>query len=244
MNRRINALIQKNEVLRHGYYRLFDRKDGGRFLDLSCGTRSDVREIVESFGYRWVGVDLHRPGVIQADAHELPFHDLQFDVVYASAAFEHYRDPWRVADEVRRVLKPGGYFCGLIAFIQPWHGESYYHFSHLGVAEMLHRMDFEILDIHGGDVNGATYLIRVLFPRNVGRALSLYPSLLYAIRKRVFPILFRSLLRGKRERLADKLDVLKDDDLRFAASIIFLSRKKEGSDPDNSRKLPGSIRIK
>jgi ubiquinone/menaquinone biosynthesis C-methylase UbiE len=238
MNHRIGALIQENEVLRHYCPRLFDKKSGGWFLDLSCGTRPDIREIVESFGYRWVGVDhIDHPRVIKADAHALPFHDSRFDIVYASAAFEHYRDPWRVADELKRVLRSGGHFCGLIAFIQPWHGDSYYHFSHLGVAEMLRRMDFEVLDIHAGDVDGATYLIRVLFHYwRIGRALSVYGRLLYSVRRRLFPLLVRCVFRGKKERLAKELAVLRDDDLRFAASIIFLSRKREGPDPDNSRK--------
>ncbi len=232
MNPRIGTLIRKDEVLRTYYHRLFDEKRRGWFLDLSCGSRTDIREVVEAFGYRWVGVDhIDYPRVMKADAHAMPFQDSQFDVVYAGAAFEHYRDPWRVAEEVKRVVKPGGYFCGLIAFIQPWHGESYYHFSHLGVAEMLQRAGFETLDIHAGDVNGVTYLIRLLFHyRNVGRVLSLYGSLLYAIRRRLFPFLVRCVLRGKMERLAKELAVLREDDLRFAASIIFLSRKGRGVD--------------
>jgi ubiquinone/menaquinone biosynthesis C-methylase UbiE len=230
MNRRTVRLIRENEVLRHYCHRLFDRRGGGRFLDLSCGNRPDVREVVESFDYTWVGVDhIEHPRVIKANAHALPFRDSRFDVVYASAAFEHYRDPWCVAHEVRRILKPGGYFCGLIAFIQPWHGASYYHFSHLGVAEMLHRIDFEVLDIHAGDVDGATYLIRLLFHYwNLGRVLSLYGRLLYVVRRHLFPLLIRCALHGKRERLAKELAVLKDDDLRFAASVIFLSRKTGG----------------
>jgi len=228
MKERIERLIRRDEVLRNYSHCLFDKKDRGQFLDLSCGTRSDIRDIVESFGYTWVGVDhIDHPGAIKADAHALPFHDSQFDVVYAGAAFEHYRDPWHVAEEVKRVLRPNGYFCGLIAFIQPWHGESYYHFSHLGVTEMLRRADFETLDIHAGDVNGVTYLIRLLFHyRNAGRVLSLYGSLLYAIRRQFFPLLVRCVLSRNKERRAKELAFLKDDDLRFAAAIIFLGRKR------------------
>lgn len=232
MTQHIDWLIRTNEVLRHYAHRLFDERRGGWFLGLSCGTRSDIREIVQSFGYTWVGVDhIDHPGVVKADAHALPFHDSQFDVVYAGAAFEHYCDPWHAASEMKRVLKPGGYFCRLVAFIQPWHGESYYHFSHLGVAEMLRRIDFEILDIHAGDVNGVTYLIRVLFHYwNVGRVLSLYGSLLYAVRRRFFPLLVRCALSRRKERMAKELALLKDDDLRFAAAIIFLGRKRAGTE--------------
>ena len=229
---RIERLIRRDEVLRDYSCRLFNKKDGGKFLDLSCGARSDIQEIVKSFGYTWVGVDhMDRSGVVKADAHALPFPDSQFDVVYAGAAFEHYRDPWHVAEEVRRVLRPNAYFCGLVAFVQPWHGESYYHFSHLGVREMLQRMDLEVLDIHAGDVNGVTYLIRVLFHYwNVGRVLSVYGSLLYGIRRWFFPLLVRFAMAGNKERRAKELASLRDDPLRFAASIIFLGRKKAPSE--------------
>ena len=82
VDRKILHLIQRNEVLRNYYKILFS--DSGqklRFLDLSCGTRTDIREIVEAFGHEWVGVDqIEHKLVIKADVHELPFSDSSFDV--------------------------------------------------------------------------------------------------------------------------------------------------------------------
>lgn len=111
IEKRIKGLICKNEVLRNYHQIIFSDKSETkpRFLDLSCGTRTDVREIVESFCYDWVGVDIiDAPSVIKSDAHHLPFRDAEFDIVYSAAAFEHYYDPWQVAHEVKRILKPRG----------------------------------------------------------------------------------------------------------------------------------------
>jgi SAM-dependent methyltransferase len=43
----------------------------------------------------------------------LPFGDNSFDLVYSNWVFEHVADPQRVANELLRVVKPGGYICAV-----------------------------------------------------------------------------------------------------------------------------------
>jgi ubiquinone/menaquinone biosynthesis C-methylase UbiE len=232
MSSRINYLLQQNEILKSYHEALFGEGTAGQlFLDLSCGTRTDIREVVEGLGSRWVGVDqIDCPGVIKADVHHLPFENSMFDVVFSAATFEHYYDPWQVAREVHRVVKPGGLFCGLIAFLQPWHGDSYYHFSYLGTRQMLSVSGFEVLDIRAGNDHAVPYLIRQMFPEPfavVGKALSTYGSFLALVRKKTFPLLVRLLYFNNKEAKEKRLQFLNDDDLRFAASILYLSRKPD-----------------
>lgn len=60
-------------------------------------------------------VVLHNPYVDHATLIEigkpLPFPDASFDIVIARSVLEHVDTPELVADEVMRVLKPGGWFC-------------------------------------------------------------------------------------------------------------------------------------
>jgi SAM-dependent methyltransferase len=67
---------------------------------------------------------------VVSDAHSLAsvFGENRFDVVWASSVWEHLKDPWLAAQEVLRVLRPGGLF-----FIQthqafPIHGYPDFYF--------------------------------------------------------------------------------------------------------------------
>lgn len=48
------------------------------------------------------------PGTIQASGMELPVRDGAVDVCFSSNVLEHVPHPWRMADELVRVTRPGG----------------------------------------------------------------------------------------------------------------------------------------
>jgi len=64
-----------------------------------------------------------------ADAHKLPFEDNSFGYVYSLAVFEHLHSPWIAANEIYRVLKPGGKVFTLTAFMQHMHGYPHHYFN-------------------------------------------------------------------------------------------------------------------
>lgn len=59
------------------------------------------------------------------DAHDLPFGDSTFDIVITTAVLEHVVDPPRVADEITRVTKVGGYLYSELPFLQSVHEGAY-----------------------------------------------------------------------------------------------------------------------
>lgn len=104
---------------------LFRRHVGGpgrRVLDLGC--RYGALTSFYADGNEVVGVDIDREALDAAaerlgietqwaDLDEpLAFDDGSFDVVVIGEVLEHIREPQRLLDEARRVLRPGGTLVG------------------------------------------------------------------------------------------------------------------------------------
>jgi ubiquinone/menaquinone biosynthesis C-methylase UbiE/uncharacterized protein YbaR (Trm112 family) len=83
---------------------------------------------------------------IVADAHELPFKDGSLDGVIIKNVFEHLKDPARVRDELRRVVKNGGRIYAKVPFMQPFHAvpDDYQRYSINGLHEFF--KDFNVLE--------------------------------------------------------------------------------------------------
>ncbi len=96
---------------------------GRRVLDVGCGAGVDLARFARG-GARGTGVDIAGSAVrlakdnfrqqalsgtfVEADGEQLPFEDGTFDLVYAHGVVQYTSDGERLANECRRVLKPGG----------------------------------------------------------------------------------------------------------------------------------------
>ncbi len=129
-------------------------------LEIGCGS-AQMREYIEAAGHRYIGTDIspirvnknpqqHSGPDILCDAHFLPFADQSIDLVYSSALTEHLACPYLAAQQVARCLKPGGYYLGNVSFLEPWHADSFFHMTPLGVYELLTQADFDIKNIWPG----------------------------------------------------------------------------------------------
>jgi SAM-dependent methyltransferase len=63
------------------------------------------------------------------DVHRLPFRDESVDFAFGGAVFEHLEDPWRAAEELWRVLRPGGYVYADWNFVFAYHGYPHHYFN-------------------------------------------------------------------------------------------------------------------
>ncbi|MBV9492523.1 MAG: class I SAM-dependent methyltransferase [Verrucomicrobia bacterium] len=125
---------------------LIEEARGGLVLNLSAGgTAKRFENVVEAEAAVFRHTDL------VADAHNLPFVDGAFEAVIAMNAFEHYRDPKRAANELFRVLRPGGRVLIRTAFLQPLHEKPwhFYNCTRYGLEEWF--KEFETLQLHVSD---------------------------------------------------------------------------------------------
>jgi SAM-dependent methyltransferase len=94
------------------------------YLDLGAGLRFHYySNVVNTEIYPSICTDVVCVG------EDLPFEDAQFDVVMAFSVLEHVRYPWRVAQEMCRVLKPGGKVPVDYPFLQGVHGYPHHFFN-------------------------------------------------------------------------------------------------------------------
>lgn len=112
-------------------------------LDIGCGDGGTAAPL-ESLGFEWVGIDFPGEGpTLFADAHALPFRNGSFDLVFSLVMLEHVQNPFIVAAEAARVLKPGGLCVGVVAFGEPFH-DSFLHASAWGIVSILSSADLGV----------------------------------------------------------------------------------------------------
>ncbi|TSC89665.1 MAG: methyltransferase type 11 [Parcubacteria group bacterium Gr01-1014_3] len=136
----------------------------GLVVEIGSGNRRIHPEIVNVDIHPWSMVD------ILADAHDLPFAENSVDGIVLSWVLEHMHDPVKVAAEINRALKPGGYLYLTTNFITPYHPspKDHYRWTADGLRTLF--KDFEMVEI-GPDV-GPTCALLSVFQEWVALALS------------------------------------------------------------------------
>jgi SAM-dependent methyltransferase len=143
----------------------FDLRAARAVLDFGCGAAKNIRLLRGIRDLRLVGTDInlaqiewarqHVPGV-EFHVNELgpPLHfaeDDAFDLVTAASVFTHIpldlQRPW--LDEIRRILRPGGYFLCTVA--------GSYHVGIQLSPELRHRLREEGGVTLGPDDHGVSY---------------------------------------------------------------------------------------
>jgi SAM-dependent methyltransferase len=104
-----------------GYFRDVFTAAGATYLALD----SDVGELS--------GLGEIATGTVLGSGMALPFRTGGVDVCYSSNVLEHVPDPWRMADEMVRVTRPGGLvFISYTVWWGPWGGHETAPWHYLG----------------------------------------------------------------------------------------------------------------
>lgn len=112
----------------NGYigYPAFDHvvSRGGWVLDCGAGSKQFTHpQLIQTEIAAYSNID------ILAVNQKLPFADESFDLVISFDVLEHVNDPFLSANELKRVLKPGGILIADIPFLQAEHGYPHHYFN-------------------------------------------------------------------------------------------------------------------
>jgi SAM-dependent methyltransferase len=127
-----------------------------KILIVGGGSKGEGTEsLYEDDALRLISFDIYASELTQfvADAHRIPLADMTVDAVWIQAVLEHVLDPWRVVQEIHRVLRPHGIVYAETPFLQQVH-EGAYDFTRF--TESGHRWLFRRFEeIESGVVLGA-----------------------------------------------------------------------------------------
>lgn len=114
-------------------------------LDIGCGEQPYNHLFPNSIH---VDYDNTRKPDVVADIHHLEqFEDNTFECILCTEVLEHCYAPWIAADELFRVLKPGGLLLLSTRFIYPLHDTptDYYRYTKYGLQQIFRQ--FHILEL-------------------------------------------------------------------------------------------------
>ena len=117
----MQRVINRAERLLH----FVDTSEGQNFLEVGCGNGAVSKHMAQKYSLNVTGVDIDpeqvqlatknandTPNVrfLAADATSLPCQDNDFDIVLSSGVMHHIANWLDALGEIRRVLRPKGYF--------------------------------------------------------------------------------------------------------------------------------------
>ena len=133
------------EVVTREYHQhwldIMEKARGGAIMDLGSGNNPGLIDNLIKFDmFAFPNVE------VVGDAQALPFKEQSFRLILSSAVFEHVRNPFLVADNLREVLADLGELYVESAFLQPLHAypDHFFNMTKPGIEELF--SNFKKLD--------------------------------------------------------------------------------------------------
>lgn len=199
-------------------------------LLVGCGDAGE-RSRLEGMGFRVTGFDIYwSPGTdFLGDAHRIPLADESYDLIITMQVLEHLHSPWVAVEEMARVLRPGGWLIGSVAFLKAYHS-SYFHITHYGMTRLLEGAGLEVDVLRGAQ--SLTYslyggLLPIGSPSWRRKAGAAVDRLLGWMRAKYWASTRRFSPDEPTERFAAAIPLTfrEFDKLRFAPAVVFRARK-------------------
>jgi SAM-dependent methyltransferase len=209
--------VSANEYDGHGL-NLINGCAAGLVLDCGAGFRNTYYENVVNYEIAdYPSTDILGVG------EKLPFQDNSFEGVISVAVLEHVRNPFKCAEEISRVLKPGGRLYCAVPFLQPYHGYPHHYFN--ATAQGIRRLFEDQLDVERVDVIDSMHPIFALQWIVNSWAEGLSPE----TREKFQRLTVKDLLRSPLEVVSDPFcqELTNEKRLELACATVIFARKPD-----------------
>ena len=168
---------------------VFNNKND-RILDLGCGEEPYYQKYIAG---NIVNLDIRKTSKthLVSDADKLPFKPSSFDKVVSVNSFYYFRNPFNVAESIRKILKKNGKFILVSPFFYPIHDAptDKYRFTEHGLKALLEgKFKIERLEAIGGIFTLPSVLLHsiikgipLLFPKRIGGLVQILAYLLWPL---------------------------------------------------------------
>ena len=205
---------------------------GGDVLLVGCGDAGEKPHL-DRLGFHTVGFDVSVGSAADflADVHRMPVRDNTFDVVLSMQVLEHLTEPWIAVEQIARVLRPGGWFVGSVAFLKPYH-TSYYHMTHFALLHLFQSRGLRVTKLAGAQSVAFSILSEMLPLGSAAFRRSFWGTLeRWLMKARVKSWSLRTGLDP--DELTDRfhagmpMSARTFDKLRFAPAVVFAAQKTD-----------------
>ena len=130
-------------------------KDDGIYIDIG-GTGNIHPSVVN------INISASDTTHIVSDGQRLPFEDNSIDGIFTLLVLEHVQHPDRIAREIFRVLKPGGFVFATLPFIQVMHNnpKDYYRYTEDGIKTLFSDFQTQELQIAAGPSAAVIWILK------------------------------------------------------------------------------------
>lgn len=150
---------------------LKDNNNIKKVLNLGCGAGKSAeyfRKIDPNLD--WHGIDIEKSEEFSQRQHDekriqlfdgihIPFENDSIDLIFCNQVFEHVRRPAALLEEVRRVLRNGGFFIGSTSQLEPYHSMSLWNYTPYGFGLLLEEAGLQLREFRPG-IDAFTLILR------------------------------------------------------------------------------------
>lgn len=119
----------------------------------SYNVNGSMKPMIHAHGYHYTGVDIRSgPGVdlVMDDAYTLPIDNGAASLVVSCSCLEHCINPWRLMQDVYRIMEPGAMFVACAPFNWHYHAHpnDYYRYSHEGLEALCTEVGLDVVEVY------------------------------------------------------------------------------------------------